>query len=421
MNTLVVFLPTRPRLRAARPEGPGADDVSAEYPYVLSPDGVAVGSQGRSAPAQMPKATTVVAVVAGADLSWHRITLPKAPANRLRAALGGILEEALLEESDGVHLAVAPQATAGQLTWVAAVDRAWLATELALLEKANVFVDRVVPLAWPDEPASGHFAESSEGDTNPQNATLTWAHADGVVQINLKGSLARSLLPTPLPPGARWSATPAMAVTAEEWLGHPVQVVSPANRALQAARSLWNLRQFALARRNRGTRALRDAWRQFLTPTWRPVRYGLIALAALQIVGINLWAWQQRSALQDRQQAIVKLLQTTYPQVRAVLDAPTQMQRETDVLRAAAGKPGETDLEPMLQVAASAWPADRPPVDDIRYEQPGRLTLAAAGWAPEQIDQFRNQVAPAGWQVEAQEGRLVLSRRPASATSGRPL
>jgi general secretion pathway protein L len=412
MNMLVVFLPQRPRLRAAPPEGPGADEAATEYAYVLSDDAVTASSQGRAAAAQLPKATVVVAVVGESDLSWHRITLPKAPANRLRAALGGILEDALLEDAEELHLAVAPQATAGELTWVAATDRTWLATELALLEKANVFVDRVVPLAWPDEPPSGHFAEGSNSDASLHNATLCWAHPEGVALIRLNGSLARSLLPFPPPPGVRWSATPAVAVEAEQWLGVPVQVVTPAQRAMQACRSLWNLRQFSLARKNRGMRALRDAWRQFLSPTWRPVRVGLAVLVALQVIGLNVWAFQQRSALQEKQQAIVKLLKTTYPHVTAVLDASTQMQRETDALRAAAGRPGDADLEPMLQAAAAAWPADRPPVDDIRYEQPGKLSLSAPGWSPEQVEQFRGQVAPAGWLVEVQDNRLVMSRRP---------
>jgi general secretion pathway protein L len=85
------------------------------------------------------------------------------------------------------------------------------------------------------------------------------------------------------------------------------------------------------------------------------------------------------------------------------------MQREAQSLRALAGKPGDADLEPMLQAVASAWPMDRPPVENLRYE-PGKLTLAAAGWSPPQIETFRNQLLPAGWQVESAEGRLTLSR-----------
>lgn len=418
MNTLVVFLPPRPRLRASALPGPGADEVSTEYAYVLSPDGVSVGSQGRATPGRLPKASTVVAVVVESDISWHRIALPRAPAGRLRAALGGVLEEALLDDADSLHLAVAPQSTPGSLTWIAAVDRAWFATELGMLEKASVFVDRVVPLAWPDEPPSGHFSERP-GDSSGEQVQITWSYSEGVVQLPLHGTLARALVPSPPPVGARWSATPGASLTAEQWLGQPVQVVTPAQRALLASRSLWNLRQFAMARKNRGLRALRDTWREFLSPTWRPVRYGLIALVLVQIVGLNLWAWQQRSTLQAKQRAIVALLQSTFPQVRAVLDAPVQMERETDVLRAAAGRPGDADLEPMLQIAAAAWPSDRPPVDDLRYEPPGKLTLTAAGWAPEQIDQFRNQLTPAGWRVDSEEGRLVITRR-AATPGGRP-
>ncbi len=64
----------------------------------------------------------------------------------------------------------------------------------------------------------------------------------------------------------------------------------------------------------------------------------------------------------------------------------------------------------MLHAAASAWPADRPPVDNLKYEPPGRLTLAAPGWSPEQITEFGNQLRPSGWSVESVNGALVVSR-----------
>jgi general secretion pathway protein L len=92
------------------------------------------------------------------------------------------------------------------------------------------------------------------------------------------------------------------------------------------------------------------------------------------------------------------------------------MQRETQALRAVAGKPSDVDLEPMLQAAASAWPADRPAVETLRFET-GRLTLSALGWTDEQVAKFRSLLRPSGWAVDAAEGRLVLSRaRPGSAS-----
>lgn len=421
MSTLVVQIPSRSRLRSSADGAEAAaSGLATDYPYVSSPDGLALEAQGHCAASLLPKATTVIAVLADTDVSWHRIALPKAPAARLRAALGGVLEDALLEDADDVHLALAPAATPGQPTWVAAVSRRWLRAELAALEKAEVFVDRVVPMSWPDDPPIGHFAET---EVDPGSAAhgiaLHWAHADGVASVRLQGGLARALVPMPAPAETRWSATPGAVAAAEQWLGGPVRVMAPGQRLLQAARSLWNLRQFDLARRNRGTRALGDSMRKFFSPEWRPVRWGLAALVVAQIVGLNLWAWHQRNAIDAKQLAMQTLVKATYPNVSVQdvqRDADAVMQRETQALRTLAGKPGDADLEPMLQAAASAWPADRPPVDTMRFET-GRLTLTAPGWSNEQVAQFRSLLRTSGWIVEATEGRLTLSRARPGASS----
>jgi len=412
MSILVVLIPPRARLRARSTDDAGAESRSSgrEFQYVLSDDGFSLDSQGRCAASLLPRATLVVAALADADVSWHRIILPRAPAQRMRSALQGVLEEAVLDDTADVHLALAPQATPGQPTWIAAVNRPWLTRELAALERATVFVDRVVPMSWPDDPPSGHFAEAqADTDAGLSTLNLTWSHPDGVATLRLQGGLARALLPTPLPEGVHWSASPGAASTAEKLLGIPIPVMTPAMRALQATRTTWNLRQFDLAPRHRGARALRDAVRHFMAPSWRPVRIGLAALAALHVVGLNLYAWQQRGELEERRTAMVNLLRATYPQVRAVLDAPVQMQRETDALRVAAGRAGDADLEPMLAATALAWPTDRPAVESLRFE-PGRLTLAAVGWGNQEIEQFRNRLLPTGWQVDNVEGRLIVSR-----------
>ena len=420
MSILVVQIAPRPRLHSAGGVASEPTGTGLEYTYVASPDGLALGSQGHCAAALLPKATTVIAALADTDVSWHRIVLPKAPAARLRAALGGVLEDALLEDPDDVHLALAPAATAGQPCWVAAVSRRWLRAELAALEKADVFVDRVVPMSWPDDPPIGHFAETERDHGGPAHGiALHWAHADGVASVRLQGGLARALVPAPAPPETRWSATPGAVAAAEQWLGGPVRVMAPGQRLLQAARSLWNLRQFELARRTRGGRALRDSARRFFSPEWRPVRFGLAALAVLQIVGLNLWDWHQGNAIEAKRSAMQSLVKATYPNVNPQdiqRDARAVMERETQALRTLAGKPGDTDLEPMLQAAASAWPADRPAVESLRFE-PGRLTLTASGWSDAQIAQFRSLLRPGGWSVDASEGRLTLSRARPGNTS----
>ncbi|MDP1465875.1 hypothetical protein, partial [Klebsiella pneumoniae] len=82
-----------------------------------------------------------------------------------------------------------------------------------------------------------------------------------------------------------WSATPAVATAAERWLGTAVSVKTPTQRALGVLDSAWNLRQFDLAPRARGTRALRLLGRGLMRKPWQPARYGIAALLAVQLLG----------------------------------------------------------------------------------------------------------------------------------------
>jgi general secretion pathway protein L len=408
MTTLVVSLPVRPRLHPGQGSLQAVSTGPAEFDYVLSDDGLELGGQrrqGRAAPALMPRADELVAVLPVEDLSWHRITCPRAAAAKLGPALAGVLEDAVLDDPQRLHFALEPGARGGEAAWVAATDRQALEAAIATLESAGQRVDRVVPAAWPGEPATGHF----HGDTPALR--LTWSHGEGVLDLPLQGGLARVLLPEPLPAAARFSATPAAAAEAERWLGHSVSVQGAAERALDALRSPWNLRQFGLAPRHRGLAVLREALRSVLAPAWRPARWGVVTLVAVQLLGLNLAAWQQSARLAERRAEMTRLLTTTHPQVRAILDPALQMQRETDLLRVAAGRSGEADLEAALQVAASIWGAHGP-VQTLQFEA-GSLTLSAPGWSEAEITALRQRVAPSGWQVQSAGGVLTLSRAPA--------
>jgi general secretion pathway protein L len=415
MSTLVIQLPARARLKGGSADAAVAPNGGGELAYVLTPDGINIARYGRAAPALLPKADSAVVVLAESDVSWHRLVLPRAPAARLRAAVAGTLEEQLLEETEGLHLALAPQATAGQSTWVAVVDKAWLKAELSALDKAGIAVERAVPIAWPEDTPLGHFGAPS-GDDAGAPMRLTWSDANGVATLAVQGALARQMLPQWTSQPARWSAHPAVAAPAERWLGASVVVLGDEQRLLQAMRSLWNLLQFDLAPKNRGTLVLRDALRRWRSASWRPVRWGLATLAVLQIVGLNLWAWHQERAIADKREATINLLKGTYPQVRAVVDASAQMARETDLLRAAAGQIGEGDLETLLGVAASAWPDGQSPMQTLRFE-PGRLSFSSNGWSEAQITGFRSQLAAAGWSVVSDGGALIVSRAAAPRAS----
>lgn len=397
MSVLVILLPTCPR-------APGAAAAPADYAWVASTDGRTVTRQGRATAAQLPRADSACLLLADADVGWQRIAVPKAPAARLRAALGAMLEEQLLDDDEAVHLALEAGVAGGQTGWVATVRKDWLSAVIGDLEAAGVPLDRVAPLSWPGAAASLHALPADEDGQAP---TLVWCHADGVACLRLAGTLARQRLAGIDRGTVDCSAHPAAAAEAERWLEAPVAVLGDAERALQALRSPWNLRQFDLAPRHRGLQAVREGWRRLAGPAWRPLRWGLVGLLLVQLVGLNAWAWRLEQDLRDKRQAQVRLLQTTHPQVRSVLDAPLQMQRETESLRAAAGRPGPADLEPLLDVAAAAWPEGQPPLQALRFE-PGRLAITTVGWGDAQRAQFAERVRAAGYASEVQGAQLVI-------------
>ena len=421
MSTLLLFLPPRSRLRAqGRPtsasDAPSTGELGREYDFVLTGDGKHISQQGRSPAAELPHADLVIAIPAESDMSWQRVPLPRA-GRQMRPALAGMLEEALLDDPESLHFAVEPDAVGGETASVAITSRAGLALQLQHLEANQVFVDRVTPLSWPDNPPRGHFFQTGL-ESSPVG--LRWSHPEGVTSLSLEGGLTRQLFPADLVQTAQWTAEPAVAAQAEHWLGSPVTVLTPELRALAVIDCPWDLRQFELAQRTRGPRALRNVYRDFMRPAWRPVRWGLAGLVVVQLLGMNVLAWQESHQLKQRRAALETTLTTAYPQVRAIRDAPIQMRRETDLLRASAGHAGDQDLETLLSAAAAAWPAARGPVDALSFET-GKLVLSGAGWSDDQIQQFRSQLRSEGWQLDSSEGHLTVrraSRQPARTVAG---
>ena len=405
MAMLVILLPA-PRMA----DLPAADDT-APLAWLLSADGLGLGRQGDDIATPWPKADSVVAVVPALALAWHRLVLPKAPASQLRAALGGVLEEQLLVDDEQAHLALAPQGLPGTPTWVAAMHKPWLQAQLARLAASGLAVDRVVPAWAPAAVAAspaGHFFSAADASGNA-STWLALQDEDGALCLPLAGGLARQLQARWSARQARFTSTPAADAAAEHWLGAPVAVRTEAEIALAAARSPWNLLQFDLLPQNRGSLALGKLARQWAGPAFAMARRGVLALLLIQLLGLNVMAWQQQTALGDRRAALDALLRRAHPQVRAVLDAPLQMQRETAALRAAAGVPGDDDFEPMLAALAGAWPDGQAPVAQLRFE-PGRLSLPAAGWPPALVEQLRGRLQTGGWALASAEGRLDMQR-----------
>jgi len=412
MSTLIILLAAQPRLADSSAAGHAVPD---EFDYVLSVDGQRVTDRGRAPASELPRAALVVAVLRPGDVAFQRVSVPKAPAARMRAALVGVMEEALLEDEDEVHLALAPDAKPGGEHWVGVVNKPWLRAQLDALETGDVPLDRAVPSWWPDQGVAGHtFREGGPDDP----VQLAWRDDAGVLCVPLASPVARSLL-TALAEDTvvRWTATPDTALDASEFVGMPVATVTDEDQALRAARAGWNLLQFDLAPQRRGVKLVRDLAARFaFDPAWRVTRRGLFALVAVTLLGLNIRALQESHRITQKKAALTAAVAEAFPNVKSIYDPAGQAQQQIDLLRAAAGRPGDGDIETLLQAAESAWPQGHSPVENLKFE-PGRLTLPATGWTPQEIERFTTQLRAANVDVRSDSGKVVLSRRSATARS----
>ena len=188
MSVLVLQLPPRERLasRAGGADigGGTALRLPAEWDYVLSADGRTLTQQGSAALGLLPRADETVLVLAESVVSWHRIDVPKAPAARLRAALLGVMEEALLEDDESLHFALAEGSAPGKPGWVAVTHGPRLRTALAALEGGGRSVERVVAASQPAPEPRGHFHTLQGSPSGDKDVTwLSLARPEGVASL----------------------------------------------------------------------------------------------------------------------------------------------------------------------------------------------------------------------------------------------
>ncbi|MEJ7928824.1 type II secretion system protein GspL [Ramlibacter sp. AN1015] len=399
MSALYVLLPTEPI------------SAGSEFPYLLSPDGRTVGSHA-SGPASMLPAPSgagaeVVAVVPAGALSWHQVQLPRGvgpKAARLRSVLEGLLEDQLLDEPEALHFALEPDASAGASAWVAVCQRAWLRDALHALEAAGRPVSRVVPEVAPESTASLHVC----GD--PEAPHVLASGPQGVLILPLSSgalALAQPSEDTPV------FVEPALAAAAEQLLQRPVVLQSPPQRWLQAAQSRWDLAQFEFASSGR-TRALKKVGTLLgdllHADQWRALRWGAALLVVAHLVGVNAWALKERRGLEAKQAAVRSTLTETFPQVRLVVDAPVQMEREVAALRQATGASSGRDLESMLSALAEA--AGERSISGFEYEG-SELRARGLGWSAGELEAAQPALRRRGLSARLDGDVVVLAQEAA--------
>jgi general secretion pathway protein L len=341
---------------------PHSAHANTGYAHVHS-DGHSVLRSATGAAATLSThAGEVVAVVPHSRLAWLRVQLPPASHGpRLQSVLHGLLEDRLLDDPQQLHIVLAPDADTnartGGDTLVAVCDKQWLRDALAPLQAAGLTVQRIAPELSPsDKPVLQVMGE-------PDLSQSVLCHAHGV-----------TLLP---PNTAQWrafaqlsqddlqiQAEPAMVTRVQSTLQRQPMLQSAAQRWVKSSQSDWDLAQgeWAQGPLQRLQRQVLSAWQTALhAPAWKPVRWGLVALIALQVLGLNALAWRERSALNAQQESLQSILKTTFPSVTLVIDAPLQMQREVDALQQKSGAASSTDLEPLLAALAGVLPAGQTP------------------------------------------------------------
>ncbi|WP_394757361.1 type II secretion system protein GspL [Rhodoferax sp.] len=405
MTTLIVTLPAEPL------------DAAALYDYVLSPDGSTVGEQSRAPLALLPlvgKADgEVVALVTAQRLSWHQVQLPKGTlgrrffqeggALRVRAVLDGLLEDRLLDDTKQLHFALEPQPPADAPVWVAVCERAWLRAALQALEQSGRAVSRIVPEFTPQALKDTLYV------TGEADAPCLVGASQGSVAVLPLSREAIALLSGREEKNV--VAEPAVVAVAEALFQRTVTLQPSGQRQLQAAQSAWDLAQFDLLTSHgartwkRWSGATRDVLR---APRWRAARLAVLALLAINLAGLNAWAWKEKTLLHSQRQAIDAVLSTTFPQVRVVVDAPVQMAREVAALQQASGAPSGRDLETMLAAFGAVAPVSASPAA-IEFIA-GEVRMKGLALTAEQVTAISFQLKPQGYVVKVEADTLVMKQ-----------
>ena len=402
MSILLLYLPL------------GTTGPASEYSYTLTVDGHTATRHGSSTAALLPdpgRTGEVVAVVPARALSWQRVTLPQgatSSAARLRSVLEGLLEEQLLDEPTHLHFALAPDAHVGAPAWVAVCDRTWLREVLQALEAAGRTVSRIVPEF---APASTEEREVyALGVPEDAQLVLTSASPDQAVSVLPLNAATLALgLQSNAEQPVKVRAEPAVAGMTEQMLGHSVELSTNSQRSLVAARGDWNLAQleFSSSGRTRALRSVSGGINGFLrAPQWRAARWALGIAILAQLVGLNVWAFKERQSLAAKQAGVRSALQQTFPNVKVIVDAPVQMEREVASLRQLAGSLSHRDLEPLLAAAGAALPAAKVP-NQIEFAD-AELHLTGLTLTSEEQDAMNQRLRADGFTARTQGSQIWI-------------
>lgn len=383
MSTLIVSLPPR------EPAVPLQEWQWPELPFTLVDKAGHVQRAGRAALALLPRANATVLIVAARDVLLLAATVPPLKGPKLRQALPNIVEDQLIQDPLGCHIALDPDALPDGRRVLAVVDRAWFRTICEAFTAAGHRHLSAVPATrcLPAPHASAAPADS-EVDAAAVAADAVDAPPARPATVAAVLGLAASVEPVLVEAGAQPAAAGAPRLelaVARGALGEGF--AAPASRAAGTLAALAGggdvelyelgepgaeprlasvgradgpllpgaapLSFDAFARRAL-TEKLDLCQFEFESQPWRldratvkRLRVPLALVAAtlgVAVIGMNLHWWKlsrERDALSAQ---ITETLLSAFPKTTTVLDPPAQMQRQLDQLRLAAGELSPNDF-----------------------------------------------------------------------------
>ncbi|KFL50452.1 type II secretion system protein GspL [Burkholderia pyrrocinia] len=390
MSTLIVSLPPR------EPAVPLQEWQWPELPFTLVDKAGQVQRAGRAALALLPRANATVLIVAARDVLLLAAKVPPLKGPKLRQALPNIVEDQLIQDPLGCHIALDPVALPDGRRVLAVVDRAWFRAICDAFTAAGHRHLSAVPATrcLPAPRTSAETALAAPVDGEAAVAADAALVADAVEPPARPATVAAVLgLATAVEPAlVEAGALPAVAgaprlelAVARGALGEGF--AAPASRAAGTLAALagggdvelYELGEpgaeprLASVGRTDGPllpgaaplsfdtfarRALTERFDlcqfEFESQPWRFDRATVkrlrvpIALVAatlgVAVVGMNLHWWKlsrERDALSAQ---ITETLLSAFPKTTTVLDPPAQMQRQLDQLRLAAGELSPNDF-----------------------------------------------------------------------------
>jgi len=387
LSTLIVSLPPR------EPAVPLQEWQWPELPFTLVDKAGQVQRAGHAALALLPRANETRLIVAARDVLLLATTVPPLKGPKLRQALPNIVEDQLIQDPLGCHIALDPVALPDGRRVLAVVDRAWFRTICDAFAAAGHRRLSAVPatrcLPAPREPAQAPLDAPVDGEAAKADAiTLATAPAARPTAVAAVLGLATTVEPALVEAGALPVAAGAPRLElaiARGALGEGF--AAPASRAAGTLAALagggdvelYELGEpgaeprLASVGRADGPllpgaqplpfdtfarRALAERfdlcqfefesqpWR-FDRATMKRLRVPIVLVAAtlgVAVIGMNLHWWKlsrERDALSAQ---ITETLLSAFPKTTTVLDPPAQMQRQLDQLRLAAGELSPNDF-----------------------------------------------------------------------------